>query len=283
MVSETKHVLIYTDGACDPNPRGRGGYGIVLSYNGKKREISGGFCSTTNNRMEVYAAIKALESLKEPCRVTLYSDSEYLVKAINEGWAKRWKDNNWLRNKQERAINVDLWEKLLALCDIHQVEFVWVEGHSGHPENERCDYLSVNALKQDNLPPDEGYKNRYEDEDKKVKITQEGQPCRKCSTPVVKRIPKKPKKTQAYYFEYYFYCPKCGTMYMVEEAKRMIDETLAAQLEITQERQHCLKCSTPVVKRMSRKSYYYLYCPKCHTSYEIKKDKQDFEERPPLF
>ena len=283
MPSETKHVLIYTDGACDPNPGGAGGYGVILNYNGKKKELSGGFCSTTNNRMEIYAAIKALESLREPCQVTLHSDSEYLVNAINEGWAKRWKENNWWRNKQERAVNSDLWEKLLALCAIHQVEFVWVKGHVGNAENERCDYLALSALKQNDLPSDDGYENRPPDEDEKKKITQEGQLCRKCSTPVVKRIPKRPKKTQAYYYEYYFYCPKCSTMYMVEEAKRMIDETLAAQLEVSQEGQPCLKCSTPVVKRMSRKYNYYLYCPKCSASYEIKKDKPNLEEHTSLF
>jgi ribonuclease HI len=224
MTNEVKQVLIYTDGACNPNPTGPGGYGVVLVYNGKRKEISGGFRSTTNNRMEIYAAIKALESLKEPCQVMLHSDSEYLVKAIGEGWAKRWKENNWWRNKQERAVNSDLWEKLLVLCETHKVAFVWVKGHAGHAENERCDYLSKNALKQTNLPSDEGYENRDKNEGGKVKITEEGQLCRKCSTPVVKRTPKKPKKTQAYYFEYYLYCPKCQAMYMVEEAKRAFAE-----------------------------------------------------------
>ncbi len=280
MANEVKQILIYTDGACDPNPGGSGGYGIVLSYKGKRKEVSGGFRSTTNNRMEIYAAIKALESLKEPCEVTLHSDSEYLVNAINKGWVKRWKENNWWRTKHQRAVNSDLWEKLLALCETHKVEFVWVRGHAGHKENERCDYLALNALKQSNLPADEGYENRPPDEGEKVKITQDGQLCRKCSTPVVKRIPKKPKKTQAYYYEYYFSCPKCHTMYMVEEAKRTIDEALAAQLEITHEGQPCLKCSTPVVKRMSKKSNLYFYCPKCSASYEIKARS---EERPSLF
>jgi ribonuclease HI len=222
MTDEQKHVLIYTDGGCDPNP-GPGGYGIILAYKGKQKELSGGFRLTTNNRMEIYAAIKALESLKEPCRVTLYSDSEYLVKAMNDGWAKRWQENNWWRTKQERAVNSDLWEKMLTLCETHKVEFVWVKGHAGRAENERCDYLATSALKQAGMPPDEGYENRDENEGKKIKITEEGQLCRKCSTPVVKRTPKKPKKTQTYYFEYYLYCPKCQAMYMVEEAKRLSD------------------------------------------------------------
>src|SRR5574341_1488261 len=220
MADELKQVTIYTDGACEPNP-GPGGYGVVLIYGTARRELSGGFRLTTNNRMEIYAAIKALESLKEPCRVILYSDSEYLVNAINQGWAKRWKDNNWLRNKQERAVNSDLWDKLLTLCEKHQVEFSWVKGHSGDPENERCDKLSYAALEKADLPTDEGYENRPEDEGHKLKITQEGQLCRKCSTPVIKKTPrKKPGKRQMYYFEYYFYCPNCHTMYMVEEAKR---------------------------------------------------------------
>lgn len=227
MADEIKQVLIYTDGACEPNPGGPGGYGIVLEYKGKRKEISGGFRSTTNNRMEIYAAIKALESLREPCHVILHSDSQYLVNAINEGWVTRWKEKNWWRTSQERAVNVDLWEKLLELCAIHRVEWVWVRGHAGHAENERCDILAVNALKQADLPPDEGYDNREANDEGKVKITQEGQLCRKCSTPVVKRTPKKPKPTQAYYFEYYLYCPKCQAMYMVEEAKRFFDESMS--------------------------------------------------------
>jgi len=230
MDEERKHILIYTDGACNPNPGGPGGYAAVLAYQGKKKEILGGIRATTNNRMEIYAAIKGLEGLKKPCDVTLYSDSKYLVQAIKEGWAKRWKENDWWRTKDERAVNSDLWEKLLALCEIHTVTFKWVKGHVGHPENERCDYLSTRALKQRNLPADEGYENRSEEEGGKVKITKEGQPCRKCATPVVKRTPKKHKQAQAYYYEYYFFCPKCATMYMVEEAKRSMAEYKAPAL-----------------------------------------------------
>ena len=224
MTEEQKHILIYTDGACDPNPGGPGGYAAVLVYQGKKKEFTGGFRATTNNRMEIFAVIKALEALKEPCQVTVHSDSKYLVETMNEGWVKRWQENKWWRSKQERAVNVDLWEKLLLLCETHSVEFVWVKGHAGHRENERCDYLSTRALKQENLPTDEGYENRPEDEGGKVKITQEGQPCRKCSTPVIKRTPKKHKQAQAYYYEYYFFCPNCRTMYFVDEAKRSKDD-----------------------------------------------------------
>ena len=154
----SKKVEIYTDGGCDPNP-GPGGYGVVLLYEGRRKEISGGFHRTTNNRMEIFAAIKGLEALTEPCQVTLYSDSEYLVRAMNEGWARRWKSNRWKRNKHDKALNVDLWERLLALCDRHQVEFVWVKGHAGLRENERCDQLSMQALRREDLPPDKGYED----------------------------------------------------------------------------------------------------------------------------
>ena len=151
-----KKIEVYTDGGCDPNP-GPGGYGVVLLFDGRRKELSGGFRRTTNNRMEIYAAIKGLEELTETCRVTLYSDSEYLVRAMNEDWVRRWKANRWKRNKHDKALNVDLWERLLALCDRNQVEFVWVKGHAGLRENERCDQLSMKALQKGNLPPDEGY------------------------------------------------------------------------------------------------------------------------------
>ncbi len=152
-----KQVLIYTDGACMPNP-GPGGYGIVWIYGSVRKEASGGFRLTTNNRMELLAAILGLEALKEPCQVRLHSDSQYLVRAINEGWAKRWKKKGWHRSGSTKALNPDLWEKLLALCEKHQVEFVWVKGHAGNPENERCDQLSYAALTAPDLPEDEGYK-----------------------------------------------------------------------------------------------------------------------------
>ena len=156
MVDKHKQVVIYTDGACEGNP-GPGGYGVVIIHSGHREELSGGFRLTTNNRMEIYAAIKGLEALNEPCQVTLYSDSEYLVNAMTQGWALRWRANHWKRNKREKALNVDLWEQLLALCERHQVEFVWVKGHAGLRENERCDQLSMEALKQKNLPTDDGY------------------------------------------------------------------------------------------------------------------------------
>lgn len=155
-MNDQKFVTIYTDGGCEPNP-GPGGYGVVLLYGEARKELSGGFRRTTNNRMEIYAAIAGLEALKEPCQVRLYSDSEYLVKAMTEGWARRWKAHGWMRNKKEPALNPDLWERLLALTAGHEVEFFWVKGHAGDPNNERCDQLSYQALRRKDLPVDEGY------------------------------------------------------------------------------------------------------------------------------
>jgi ribonuclease HI len=215
-------VEIYTDGGCEPNP-GPGGYGVVLLHPRKRAEASGGFRKTTNNRMEIFAAIAGLELLKQPCKVTLFSDSQYLVDAITKGWAVKWKKNSWWLNNKERAKNIDLWEKLLLLCEKHQVEFNWVKGHAGNAENERCDQLSMAALRQSNLPADEGYENKPETEEKRPAI-QEGEPCRKCSTPVIKRKGRW-KPSRDYYYEYHLFCPKCQTTYHVEEAKRFIEQS----------------------------------------------------------
>jgi ribonuclease HI len=155
-MTSTKHVTLYTDGGCINNP-GPGGYGVVLLYNSNRKELSGGFRYTTNNRMEIYAAIAGLTALKEPCRVTVFSDSQYLVHAIQKGWALRWRENGWRRNNKEKAINPDLWEKLLSLCEIHDVEFKWVRGHAGESENERCDELAKAAASGSNHPVDENY------------------------------------------------------------------------------------------------------------------------------
>ena len=157
-MSNLKKVQIYTDGACSGNP-GKGGYGVILNFNGIKKEISEGFILTTNNRMEILAAIKGLEALKEKCSVTLYSDSKYLVDAINEGWVEKWKSNNWVKSDKSKAKNVDLFSRLLNLLDMHEVEFVWVKGHAGHTENERCDHLATSAILKDNLLVDEGFTN----------------------------------------------------------------------------------------------------------------------------
>ncbi len=157
-----KKVTIYTDGACSGNP-GPGGLGVVLIHNELRKEIAKGFALTTNNRMEILAAIEGLLALKEPCEVELYSDSRYLVDAIEKGWAVKWKKNNWKRNKTDRALNPDLWEQLLGLLDVHRVKFNWVRGHADNKENNRCDQLAraviEDGLKNNNLNIDEVYIN----------------------------------------------------------------------------------------------------------------------------
>lgn len=142
-----KSVNIYTDGACKGNP-GPGGYGVILEYNGKRRELSEGFKETTNNRMELMAAIVGLKALKEPCKVDLYSDSKYLVDSVTKRWVYSWRKNNWVKSDKKKALNVDLWTELLELMDIHEVTFIWVKGHDGHKENERCDELAVKAAER---------------------------------------------------------------------------------------------------------------------------------------
>ena len=137
-----KKVEIFTDGACSGNP-GPGGWGAVLRYGNTEKELSGGEKETTNNRMELTAAIKVLEALKEPCKVVLTTDSKYLADGITKGWAEGWKNNGWKKADKKPALNVDLWEKALELFSLHDVEIVWVKGHNGHPENERCDALAV--------------------------------------------------------------------------------------------------------------------------------------------
>ena len=137
-----KQVELFTDGACSGNP-GPGGWGAILRYKGHEKELSGGEAETTNNRMELTAAIEGLAALKEPCLVTLYSDSKYLVDAVTKGWAVGWRSRGWRRADKQPALNPDLWERLLQLLEYHQVTLVWVKGHAGHPENERCDRLAV--------------------------------------------------------------------------------------------------------------------------------------------
>jgi len=137
-----KHVDIYTDGACRGNP-GRGGWGAILVYGGVEKELSGGERETTNNRMELTAVISALRALREPCEVTLTSDSKYVIDAITKGWAVSWRAKGWRKADKSPALNVDLWETLLGLLEKHKVEFVWVHGHTGHPYNERCDVLAT--------------------------------------------------------------------------------------------------------------------------------------------
>ena len=154
-------VQIYTDGSARGNPDGPGGYGTVLHYTDAKgelhvREYSQGYVRTTNSQMELMAAIVGLEALNRPCEVELYSDSQYLVNAFNQRWIENWQKKNWKRGKNEPVKNVDLWKRLLAAKAPHNVKFIWVRGHNGHPQNERCDALATAAADGTGLIVDEG-------------------------------------------------------------------------------------------------------------------------------
>jgi ribonuclease HI len=151
-----RRVELHTDGACSGNP-GKGGYGVVLKTGQHRKELSGGFRLTTNNRMELMAAIVGLEELKYPCQVDLFSDSEYVVKGFSEGRVARWRAKGWKRERNKPVINVDLWQRLILLVETHSVDFHWVRGHSGDPENERCDELAVLAYQTGELRIDEPY------------------------------------------------------------------------------------------------------------------------------
>ena len=142
-----KTVTIYTDGACSGNP-GPGGWGAILEYMGHEKELSGGEKNTTNNRMELTAVIKALQALKEPCTVELYSDSKYVIDALEKGWAVGWRKRGWIKSDKKPALNPDLWEILLNLTEMHNVHYHWVKGHASNPKNNRCDELAVNEWKR---------------------------------------------------------------------------------------------------------------------------------------
>ena len=154
-------VKIFTDGAARGNPDGPGGYGAVLQYtdaNGTlhERELSGGYKKTTNNRMELMAVIAALEALNKPCNIELYSDSKYLTDAFNQHWIESWLKKNWKNSTNKPVKNIDLWKRLLEAAKIHEIKFIWVKGHNGHPENERCDVLATTAADGNDLPDDTG-------------------------------------------------------------------------------------------------------------------------------
>ena len=149
-----KTVELFADGACSGNP-GPGGYGTILRYNGVEKEFSGFEAGTTNNRMELTAVIVGLEALKERCNVILTSDSKYVIDALEKGWAIGWQQNNWKRKSKGKALNPDLWERLLKLTNYHNMTYVWIKGHQGHPENERCDAMAVKAY--------ESYKNTFQE------------------------------------------------------------------------------------------------------------------------
>lgn len=150
-------VVIYTDGACINNP-GNGGYGVVILRDGKRFEYSGGFSQTTNNRMELMACIVGLEHVPSGSSVRLYSDSQYVVNGIQKGWAERWRARGWLKSDGKPAENRDLWARLLDLCEQNEVEFIWLRGHIGNVENERCNMLAQKAASQPNHPADQGYR-----------------------------------------------------------------------------------------------------------------------------
>jgi ribonuclease HI len=239
-------VTIYTDGAAEPNP-GPGGYGVVLLAGKHRKELSGGFRRTTNNRMELLAVIVGLEALTQACVVTIYSDSKYVVESVERGSVIKWSRNQWMRTKTERAKNADLWERFLDAYSKHQVKFKWVKGHAGIPENERCDELAVEAaqsgesqvdvgyMRELGIDPNVGLADAEPDTSRPFAIVpnqkaaksdivhkEAGEPCRKCGTPLERKKtkPKQHKPEQSYYFEWYLKCPGCNTMYMVEDAKR---------------------------------------------------------------
>ena len=162
-MNQDETVVVYTDGACSGNP-GPGGYGVLIQDGNSTRELSGGFAHTTNNRMELLACIIGLEQLGAHAAVALYSDSRYVVNGISKGWAKKWRANGWMRNKTQPAVNPDLWEQLLNLCQKHEVSFHWVKGHAGHEWNERCDRLANAEAAKSGLPADEVYEASLKNE-----------------------------------------------------------------------------------------------------------------------
>lgn len=236
-------VELYSDGWANPNP-GPGGYGIILCCQWVQKEFTQWYTLTTNNRMELSGVITWLSKLTKKSNVHVYTDSQYTINGIQKGWAKKWKANNWMRTKNDKAVNADLWEKLLDVVEKHQVTFHWVKGHNWHEQNERCDELATLAMKQENLIKDEWFIPSEKDLDKlnnpvkipentekilkvigkwdpNMKVKKEGDPCKKCLTPVEKKIPKHTKKTllKKFYYRYYFNCPNCKTNYMTDEAK----------------------------------------------------------------
>lgn len=238
------NVELYSDWWANPNP-GPWGYGIILSCQWVTKEFSQGFTMTTNNRMELLWVITGLSQLTRKSKVDIYTDSQYTINGIQKGWAEKWKENNWMRTKSQKAVNYDLWEKLLQVIEKHEVTFHWVKWHNGHEQNERCDELATLAMQKDDLQKDSFYLENYYTQtppslplskeeknsqeimkviwkwDPNLKVEKHWDPCKKCLTPVEKRIPKHTKKTlqKKFYYKYYFTCPNCKTNYMTAEAK----------------------------------------------------------------
>lgn len=233
--TETPDIELFSDGGAEPNP-GKGGFGVILRYKGNSKEFFQGYELTTNNRMELRGVIFGLEQLKTKSNVQVYTDSKYVIDGISKGWAEKWRSNGWRRHKNIKAINSDLWERLLNAIAKHEVTFNWVKGHAGHVENERCDALANKGINMPNKLIDDGYEpiEEIENEDESTvarntigyaqKVQKEGDACRKCGTPVVKIVRKniKLKPNQTYYFEYVFVCKECKNIYNTEEAKREV-------------------------------------------------------------
>lgn len=152
-------IKLYSDGGASPNP-GKGAFGIIMTYKDQRKEFSQGFKKTTNNRMELRGVIAGLSLLKKKSLVHVYTDSKYVVDGIEKGWAKKWRAKGWMRNKTDKAINPDLWERLLDLIETHEVKLHWIKGHNGHPENERCDALVGIARRSKQLMVDKGYEQQ---------------------------------------------------------------------------------------------------------------------------
>ncbi|TWU43164.1 Ribonuclease HI [Novipirellula aureliae] len=225
----SKRVVIFTDGGAEPNP-GVGGYGVVLRSGDFYKEISEGFRWTSNNRMELLAAIKGLEALKAACRVRLHSDSRYVIDYVNLGMLFRLAAKKWRGKKVQ---NVDLWKRFLDAYLRHEVELVWVKGHAGIADNERCDALASEAIHGHELRVDEGFseKQKVPAEAAKAvvnaatlmttssKLKKVGDLCRKCQTPLIRRETKKHRPGAAFWYQWYLYCEACQRIYHVEEAK----------------------------------------------------------------
>ncbi len=227
-----KKIQIYSDWWARPNPWSWG-YWVILKYQNKQIELSGFEKNTTNNAMELTWVIIWLEKLKEVCDVEIFTDSSYVVNWIEKWWAKKWRANNWMRNKKDKAVNFELWEKLLNLTEKHKVRLFWVKGHAWHKENERCDELATNEIlknsqKKTPLNPllsKEGKEvENFRGGVKNKKIEKVWDKCKKCWTSVEKKIPKiKNTKNKNYYYKYFLFCKNCKTNYFIEEAKIILN------------------------------------------------------------